>query len=149
MKRKVANNTIMYTDFENSDSKFGYAIIATTKGEKVLLYQTAYSLNGDWLILSYCDKLGEYRIYKGIYGSCDDNDLLLKVNINNTKEVITFALHFNPFITIPSEVALELVKNNELSTILPKNVRNLGWEVNWMDTSTVMQRLIIANEQAH
>ncbi len=100
----------------------GYPIIAWANGEKLILYQTFGSYQGEWLMLTKGAE--EYKVYKDYYGSCSGCDAYEANEPRTLSQAKKFAEDYKSFLEIPFSTMRNLVSNGTLRKVLPANVRD-------------------------
>lgn len=124
----------------------GYTLGNWVRGDRTLIYEQFGSYQGEWLSLTLNEKAGEYRIYKGWYGSCSgcdaweggslDDALRGKYNSETgeydtteigrgDERVLDWAFDYPPFIEIPRATAAAIAENGaaRFVEVMPANLR--------------------------
>lgn len=95
--------------------------IAYAHKQEIVFYEQFGSYQGDWLLITKDDK--EYFLYKDSYGSCSGCDSWEAENPKTHEEVLKFCEAYKSFSVIPLTTMKNLVENDTLEKILPKNLR--------------------------
>lgn len=106
---------------------YGYPCVAAARGHEPMHYHEFGSYQGEWVLLARDETM--YYVYEGGYGSCSGCDSFQSefdsISGPLTRErVWAFVQDYKTFLEIPTETMKNLVMNDTLAQVLPKNNRD-------------------------
>jgi hypothetical protein len=123
----------------NEEKKINTSNYDTLITESLWLDKIYFSRFGEyqgiWLLIAKDDN--NYYIYKDYYGSCIGCDSLQgefderEALFSKAKEFVD--KNYHPFLTIPKEKMIDIIKSGNMESLFPKNVRTYDDEINYND----------------
>lgn len=122
----------------------GYTLTNWVRGDRTLIHEQYGSYQGEWMTFAINEKAGEYRIYKGWYGSCSGCDAWqdsradsalnggrydeYKAQDRVTRDheaILDWAFDYPAFIEIPRATAAAIAENGaaRFVEVMPANMR--------------------------